>query len=137
MGGLRSPPYPLRPLRPVRLRSHDYVTLDGEREAWRDALDLAVREGRRRAGEQRGAAGGDLRQPGRRGELARRELARAARVGRRPGDAARRRPQGIRPDEPPPGNLTAPLRSPRLPPPAPSPALKGASRGWRCATGHG
>src|SRR6516225_7958809 len=122
MGGLRSPPYPLRPLRPVRLRSHDYVTLDGEREAWRDALDLAVREGRRRAGEQRGAAGGDLRQPGRRGELARRELARAARIGRRPGDAARRRPQGIRPDEPPPGNVTpaSPGLSPARTEPPPS-----------------
>src|SRR5689334_6349646 len=76
-----------------------------EKEARRDALDLAVRESGRRCGERRGPAGGYLRQPGGRRELAGRELARAARQRRGPGDALRRQPQAVRPDVPAPREL--------------------------------
>src|SRR5882724_536000 len=84
-----------------------------EKEARRDALDLAVRESGRRCAERRWPAGGYLRQPGGRRELAGRELARAARQRRRPGIALRRQPQAVRPDVPPPRGLTTSWRRER------------------------
>src|SRR5689334_24482850 len=70
-----------------------------------NGVDMAVREDGRDAGHGPGPAEGDLRQPERRGDLARRELAGAAGGGRGPGDAAGGGPDRIRPDEPAPGGL--------------------------------
>src|SRR5215813_6922241 len=80
-------------------------TIAAGKEVAGHGMDVAVREDGRDASHGTGPAEGDLQQPERRGDLARRELARATGSRRGPGDAAGRGPARIRPDEPAPRGL--------------------------------
>src|SRR5258706_9040613 len=73
-------------------------------------LDLAVRDDGRDPGAFPGGAEGNVRQPGRRGELARRELAGPAGRGRGPRDPAPGEPGWGRAHEPAPPRERQPPR---------------------------